>query len=591
MSPLEIGSPSESTGPFNRRHIVACAAVAGLAALVYLNALHNLFVYDDHRTVVENLTLQHLFDIRAISLHDISRPMVNISYAIDEAIWGPAPFGFHVTNVLLHVLNVFLLFSVCGRLVQDRMRRTASEGIVVGHVPMTVPLTAAALFAVHPMMTEAVGYASGRSEVLSATFLLSAFLCGRRWMLRGGTRWWILTGGLWVAALATKEIAVALPPLLLCYDWLFLRGGEVDRRRNLRQLHGPLFAAALLIGTIRLAILMLVEYPGAIAVHWQYVLMECDVIRQYVALMFVPEGQAIFHAVSPVSISDPRAFTGVGTVALIVAAAWALRRTRPLASFGLIWFLLLLVPSSLLVVFDRGEPMAEHRVYVASCGFFLTAGAALAWLSDRFTLESRSVRFLLRAIAVMVLVSLSGRTILRNVIWGNPVALWTEARDKAPDHWLPHLLLGEAMQAADLPDEAVVEYTQAVKLRPQETIGYQKLGACYIEMGRLDDAAATYRSLRARDPQSTVASLGMGAVALVAGQPDRARSYFLETIARDPRNVIARQSLVLLAESEPGSTADALRLCQEIREIAPETPGNEDCIRRNQSRLATPQSR
>jgi Flp pilus assembly protein TadD len=189
---------------------------------------------------------------------------------------------------------------------------------------------------------------------------------------------------------------------------------------------------------------------------------------------------------------------------------------------------------------------------------------------------------------VMVIVSLGGRTMLRNVIWGNPVALWTEARDKAPDHWLPHLLLGEAMEEAGRRDEAVVEYTEAIRLRPDETMSYQKLGTCFLEDGRLDDAAATYRSLRARDPKSTVASIGLGAVEVVRGQKDRARAYFLETIEHDARNVVARQSLVMLAEGEPANPADALRLCQEIREIAPDTPGNEDCIRRNQLRLAAP---
>src|SRR5207244_4388477 len=150
-----------------------CGAITLLAGLVYLNALHNPFVYDDYHTVVANPSIQDLRNIRALVLGDVSRPVINTSYAIDRAFWGTEPFGFHLTNVLLHMINVVLLWHLARRLSADRI----------------VAASAAALFAVHPMMTEAVGYVSGRSELLCATWFLAALLCGRRWLLGGGARW------------------------------------------------------------------------------------------------------------------------------------------------------------------------------------------------------------------------------------------------------------------------------------------------------------------------------------------------------------------------------------------------------------------
>src|SRR6186997_3403735 len=82
-----------------------CVAAALLAGGVYLNALHNPFIYDDYRTIVTNSSIGSLANLRAIAWHDITRPLVNFSYAIDRAIWGSAPFGFHVGSVLLHMLN------------------------------------------------------------------------------------------------------------------------------------------------------------------------------------------------------------------------------------------------------------------------------------------------------------------------------------------------------------------------------------------------------------------------------------------------------------------------------------------------------
>jgi tetratricopeptide (TPR) repeat protein len=104
-------------------------------------------------------------------------------------------------------------------------------------------------------------------------------------------------------------------------------------------------------------------------------------------------------------------------------------------------------------------------------------------------------------------------------------------------------------------------------------------------MGRLQEAAATFQRLRDLDPRSAGASTGLGAVAMLQGQHDRARQYFLEAIDRDPRNVSARRSLAILDEIEPANPEEALRLCQEIQQLAPQTPGNDECIRRNQARV------
>src|SRR5215510_5032379 len=98
---------------------IACLVAAALGGLVYLNALHNPFVYDDFHTVVDNTSLKNPANLLSIVHHDVARPLVNVSYAFDRAIWGPGPFGFHLTSVLLHVLNVVLLFQLAWRLTED----------------------------------------------------------------------------------------------------------------------------------------------------------------------------------------------------------------------------------------------------------------------------------------------------------------------------------------------------------------------------------------------------------------------------------------------------------------------------------------
>ena len=101
------------------RSLAASLGVLVLAGGVYLNALHNPFVYDDHHLVVANASIQHVANLRAIVLHDVTRPVVSLSYAIDRAFWGGDPWGLHVTSVLWHALNALLLLMLGRRLIED----------------------------------------------------------------------------------------------------------------------------------------------------------------------------------------------------------------------------------------------------------------------------------------------------------------------------------------------------------------------------------------------------------------------------------------------------------------------------------------
>jgi len=492
--------------------LLACSAAALLAVVVYVNALHNPFVYDDYHTVVANASIRPPAALRAILLYDVKRPVVNVSYAIDRALWGAAPFGFHVTNVVLHALNVVLLFNLAWRFTTS----------------VRAAFAAAVLFAVHPLMTEAVGYISGRSELLCALFFIAAVMCGWRWLRGDGRRWAFATIALWVAALAAKETAIMFPFVLLALDRLALDGSDdpAGRRRRLIGIHAPLIGVTVAAGVARLALLALVEYPGQVRIHWRYVLLELDVIRRYLWLLVNPRGQTIFHGVVPVdSVLQPRALVSFAVVGSIVWLVWRLRSVRWPAAFGLFWFLVLLVPSSALAVLDQGEPMAEHRIYLASCGLFVAAGAGIAWMAARLDGAGAGLRSLGRLGFSAFVVASALVTVVRNTVWADPVALMRESVDLAPDHARSHLLLGEALQDAGRRAEAIEEYRAAIRLRPAEVMAYLKLGRCLGEMGRLGEARAAFR----------------------------------DALRIDPGNALARQSLTLLDEWESRLVPDARR--------------------------------
>ncbi len=554
-----------------------------LAGLIYLNALHNPFIYDDNRTVVDNGSLLDIRDVWAIVWHDVSRPVINMSYAIDRRVWGPEPFGFHVTSVLLHMLSVFLLFRLARKLAGDRNRRGSVSG---GEIePAVAAFAAAALFAVHPLMTQAVGYISGRSEVLCAVFFLSAVLTGRRWMTGGGVGFWLLTLVLWMASLLTKESAVMLPLVLLAIDRLLLSDTVVEQRRRFLKLHLPFLVLACAGAVARLALFIVYEQLAGTGIRWLSALDAAIVIWRYASLLVLPVGQSIFHEIRQVaSVTDPRAIGSVIGLGLLLVGAWLIRNRLPMVTFAVAWFLLMLLPSSALMVIDSSGDMAEHRVYLASAGPFLALGAGFGWLVSSARVQGTLLRWVVVLLFPAALLSLSGRTLLRNAMWSSPVLLWGEAVDRAPYHWMPRTVLGESLHDAGDHTAAAVQHRLALAANPDEESIYLKLGFCLAELGRFDEANATFKQLRAKHPESRTALTGLGIVAMLSDHPDEARAHFHHAIALDAREIPARQWLAVL-EEQTGNIGEALRLCEEIQRMQPGGLGTDECVGRNRARL------
>jgi tetratricopeptide (TPR) repeat protein len=570
-----------------RKGVLTAAAAA---VLVYANALDNPFVYDDHDTILRNPSLADLGNLRFVLGYSLFRPIVNLSYALDHAVWGLRPFGFHATNVLLHGLNVVLFWRVAADAIEDRGRLTASR-----RLPSWCPLLAAVLWAVHPLMSEAVGYVSGRSEVLCATWFLAALIAFRRALVGprlargdpepgrtvGGMRTWLAAGWLaFLLALGSKETAVMLPFVLIAWDALLVGGGRAERVRRALRIHLPLVIAVVAAGGVRLATLLQAEAP-VLRSPMENALTQTIVILRYVRLIVWPVGQSLAHEVRQVSsVADPAALAAVATIAAALAAGWRWRRREPLALFGAVWFLLLLAPSSSLVALREG--MAEHRVYLASTGLFLTIAAVAAPM-----LPARRERLTAGgwAATAVVVVLLSALTLTRNRIWADPVRLWGEAAERAPSVWHPHYALGDALRERGQCAEAIGPYETAVRLAPTYRDAFNNLGICLAEVGRPAEARAAFRRALEIDPRFARAHTNLGNVAILSRDTEEARRQFLLALDRDPGNIAARRQLAALYEQTFGDPVRALEQCRAIARIAPSTPGVDDCIRRNEARL------
>jgi protein O-mannosyl-transferase len=564
------GSPRAS------RVILGVAAVA-LAIAAYLNALDNPFVYDDTDTVLLNRSLVDLSNIRFILLYSPFRPVVNVSYAIDRAMWGYTSFGFHVTNIALHAVVVGLLFGWCTRAFADAYR-VDEKGR-----PEWPAFFAASTFAVHPMLTEGAGYISGRSEVLCALGFVGCLILARRAIQKGGL---LPAAGAVISALfalASKETAVALPVVLLAYDaWILSASpsaaadGGPGWKRRLWRVYVPAFALLAVGALIRLRTLVSV---GAMIGRGPIdnLLTQAIVIWRYIGLLLMPVGQTIMHDVRFVtSLADPVAL--VALAGLVALAAFAIRmRTRdPLVAVGVVWFLAALAPSSSVISLREG--MAEHRVYLASGGFFVALAAVAA-----HALTTRASARVAASIVVVVCVLLTAR---RNFVWSDATSLWAEAAERAPATWEPHQAYADALREAGQCERAIPEYQVVLNLRPAHREAVTNMGVCLAQTGDAAGAERAFRTALEIDPSWARGYTNLGALAITRGEHEQARDFYQEAIAHDPKNVVARMQLAKLYESvfhEYGRAAD---MCEQVLQIDALTGGAAECAERNRRRAA-----
>jgi protein O-mannosyl-transferase len=419
--------------------------VCALTALVYQTAFDLPFVFEDRTTVLLNPSLVQPWDFAAILERDVA---VKVTYAFDRSLWGFSSFGFHLSNFVLHIIVVGLFYGCCTRALVDggRHRRSgASAGVE------WAAFFAAAVFALHPVVSSTVLYVSARSEIVGAAAFLISLMFGRRAILKGSTSSGVLAAAAGLLAFGASAAGASLPVVLLVYDAWLLRTGDWRRRLWRAYIPGMAVVAAGLAWGL---------YMGG-PISWVLLLhsliTESIVVWRYLGLVLVPWRQAAVHDARSVdSLADPLALLAIAAFAGAIAAAIRLRRLAPLVSVGAIWFFAALAAISTIV--PMHALMAEPRVYLASMALLLAVFAGLAPL-----LASRRAP---RSVATAVLAILVVLTSMRIRVWSDPLLLWTEAVERSPGSWLAHFGFSEALKEAGQCDRALKEFAVAGDLNP-----------------------------------------------------------------------------------------------------------------------------
>ena len=437
-----------------------------LAALAYLGSFDGDFQFDDYNVIVFNRAVHSLGEWWA-SMPGI-RPLLKLSYTLNWII-SPDAWGFHAVNLAVHLGCTVLVWA----LMRDLAPPTALAAEAALH--RRVAWIAAALFALHPVQTEAVTYISGRSVSLMALCYLGAiwaYATGRRHADR--RLYWGLSPLLFVLALACRETAVTLPLALLWWEVWRLPPGTPWPWRDWLRAQWPQWLV-LALGMAALAAHPV--YRELLTVSLQTRDMGTNLQTQMygVAYLFsqwlLPYPLCIDPDLPSQPLSTP-ALAALACAWLSVAALaiwqWPHRRWLTL---GLLWFLLHLAPTNSILA--RLDVANERHLYLASLGLF--AMAARAWCEWAPAGRSWPWAQIKQAVGAATLVLLAALTVQRNTDYAYQRSLWLATLRCAPDKARVHNNLGFAYETEGDTALARQHYLKALELQPDYELARNNL--------------------------------------------------------------------------------------------------------------------
>lgn len=482
--------------------LITLIIVTGLYA--YSNSLSGEFIWDDNSLIKNNAYIKDYSHISKIFTKDIFagtgdesnfyRPLQTFTYIVDYSLWKLNVEGYHLTNILLHILVALGIYWLVNILWGDRL----------------LSFFTSLLFVVHPLHTEVVTYISGRADSLAAIFILLSFILYIKGQHSKSIGIYILTLLSYILALFSKEHSLVLPALLLLYHYAF------KRKLKLKSFL-PLLSIAFIYILLRLTLL---SFPAAYPISPPSVFLQrlpgfFVALTNYIRLLFLPFNLHMEYGSRLFDFTNPKAIVGIFILIALFIYAVRIKKSNKLVFFSISWFFITLIPVSNL--YPVNAYMAEHWLYFPSIGFFLVLAKGISCIY-------RDRKF--RILAIIFLISLSVfysyLTLRQNEYWREPITFYKRALRYTPGSWRIHHNLGSAYADIGNYDQAIASYKKALRYAPGSWQIYHNLGNAYGDIGNYGQAIVLYEKSIEINPKHARVYNNLGVVYSKIGDHDQA---------------------------------------------------------------------
>jgi tetratricopeptide (TPR) repeat protein len=569
------------------RRLVSGAILAAGAIAVYSRTFSVPLLFDDNAAIVDNATIRHWSTAfwPPINTTASGRPILNFSLAINYAIGGLAVWSYHAANLAIHVLAGLTLFGIVRRTLrlrsgqalvaagQGRRDPPLNKGAAAGSDATSssdatlLALAVALLWTLHPLQTESVTYIIQRAESLMGLFYLLTLYCFIRGTEADGRprrRWFALSVTACLLGMATKEVMVSAPLIVLLYDRTFVAGSFREAWRRHRGLHMALAAAWLLLAGLVASAGW--DRNGRFGFDtglapWAYWLTQFEAVSRYLWLSVWPHPLVFEYGTFWVQRPAEPARYALVVVVLAVAVLIALWR-RPALGFLGAWFFVILAPTSIMP--GRIQMIVEHRMYLP-----LAAMMTLAAMGIHAVLRRHSwVVFAVLALGLGLL------TVRRNEDYRSELTIWSDTLAKRPNNELAHTNLGVAWsKVPGRRNEAIAEFEAALRLRPDDAEAHYNLGLAWSQMpGRLHEAIAEFEVALRLQPDYAEAHNNLGiAWTQMPGRLHDAAAEFETALRLQPDYAEAHNNLGNAWSQMPGRLNDAIAQYQAALRLLPDS--------------------
>lgn len=527
-----------------KHHLLSIFLIAVFSITVYSNTLKNGFVYDDDDIVVNVTLIRDLNnlpklidkDYFVISGEASYRPVVTFTYFLDYVLYKLNPWGYHLTNILLHAGNGVLLYIFLILLLESGEKNKKTKII-----PMlsSLPLAISLLFAIHPVLTEAVNAISFREDLLAFLFYMATLTLYLHLRLSTYSSpsiylFYLISGLLYFLALLSKEMAVTLPLVIYCYELVYSNPKNLVSRPIVLNLYN-LGYIAITFAYLYLRFVYFQNPYESAPVSWDITERFLTIpwlLLNYIKLTVFPISLSADYDIIPIRNLISLSFIVPSLIVVfLLAAAFKMKEKEKAIAFGIFFFIVTFIPICNLIPINN--PFAERYLYLPSVGLITVAGSIIYKVCNAPSIILLRVRFVHLLIPLLMFIIYSVATVARNGAWHDSCDLWFDTLRKMPNSSRAHNGVGFCYYRQGQFDKAIQEFQAALKLNPYNSDAYNNLGSLYADKGMVDEAISLFKAAL-EQKQSPMLHYNLGNVYADSGKLEESIFHFLSAIRINP---------------------------------------------------------